>query len=314
MPLAVQQRPREPHKRPSQAAAIDRQRASREFGRRITRCQECGHGQVLGRQPLASPIEPGVLVLSQPRARSSVGNPLRPAFTFCSLRGNFCPMAADRSDLVHLRRIDPGGTLPCSRSQLLQQVHRPRDPDPEAGCDIPEVPCIAGDEGIGAAIDRRLRHQLVVGSRSCGRYRICTATGSIATASTPSTRATSARLSFETSRCSGPFSASSYPRNKLGVASGVKRPPLTACRRTQLAPLRLREAAVRTDVSRTTLSTTKREYPIGGHARGVPVRLPRGAGRVGLSAEQALLGSIRTLPEPRWAGLSPRSRSFARAR
>jgi hypothetical protein len=46
---------------------------------------------------------------------------------------------------------------------------------------------------------------------------------------------------------------------------------------------------------------------------------PWRAGRVGLSAEQALLGSIRTLPEPRWAGLSQghdpsRGRAAARNR
>jgi hypothetical protein len=84
-------------------------------------------------------------------------------------------------------------------------------------------------------------------------------------------------LRFETSCCSGRFITSSYSRNKLGVASGVKRPLRTACRRTKVVPLRLRKAAVRTDVSR----MTGRERPIGCHARGVLVRLH---GELGASA------------------------------
>ena len=110
--LAVQQRPREPHKRPSQAAPIDRQRASREFGRRITRREECGHGQVLGRQPLASPIEPGLLVLrglfSGRRTLCSVRGRDRGAGRGLPPDGSGCPQRGSPARAADHRGAPPG--------------------------------------------------------------------------------------------------------------------------------------------------------------------------------------------------------------
>ena len=131
------------------------------------------------------------------------------------------------------------------------------------------------------------------------------------------------------------LSVRSAEGSDAGTIHGRRSPPLSwpawpslkLLERGQAAPAnRLQENKARppsapqsrrdeTDVSRTTLSTTEREHPIGGHARGVPC--PASTEELGASAwrpSRLYSGPCRTLPEPRWAGLSQRSRSFARAR
>ena len=107
MPLYMEHRLGEPDERAGHAAVIDRQSSNGALSCRIAHGQERRHVRVRGSQTLARLPKRSLIDLAHPSSCQCNRNPLTRGFRLCSPRGKLLLMAGDRTDLVHLRRIDP---------------------------------------------------------------------------------------------------------------------------------------------------------------------------------------------------------------